>query len=57
MSEDIIRNQEFTVRIDMGDVYINGKFYRQLCWTPDAVCFAIQDYLNGVPADGEENEE
>lgn len=54
MSEDIIRNQEFTVRIDMGDVYINGKFYRQLCWTPDAVCFAIQDYLNGAPADGEE---
>lgn len=57
MSEDIIRNQEFTVKIDCGDVYINGKFYRQLCWTPDAVACVIDDYLNGVPADGEENEE
>ena len=54
MPEDIIRNQNFTVEIDCGDVFINGNFYRQLCWTPDAVAFAIEDYLNGVPADGEE---
>lgn len=54
MTEDIIRNQEFTVKIDCGDVYIDGKFYRQLCWTPDAVACVIDDYLNGVPADKEE---
>lgn len=55
MAEDIIRNQEFTVKIDTGDVYINGKFYRQLCWTSNMIGLVIEDYLNGVPADGEED--
>ena len=53
--EKMIGSQEFKVRTTFtGDVYINGKFYRQLCFTPNQVALVIEDFLNGVPADDEE---
>ena len=49
---------EFNVRVThLGDVYINGKYYRQLCFTPNQISLAIEDYLYGVPADGDEDEQ
>ena len=38
-----------------GDVYINGKFFSQLCFTPEAVGMAVSDYLNGIDPDDEDN--
>ncbi len=53
--EKIIGSADFVVRVThLGDVIINGKFYKQLCFTPNQVALAIEDYLNGVPADGED---
>lgn len=50
--EKMIGSQEFKVRTTFtGDVYINEKFYRQLCFTPNQVALVIEDFLNGVPAD------
>lgn len=50
--EKMIGSQEFKVRTTfIGDVYINEKFYRQLCFTPNQVALVIEDFLNGVPAD------
>lgn len=50
--EPMVGSQEFKVRTTFtGDVYINEKFYRQLCFTPNQVALALEDFLNGVPAD------
>ncbi len=50
--EKIVGSQEFKIRVTFtGDVYINEKFYRQLCFTPNQVALAVEDFLNGVPAD------
>ena len=55
MTEKLIGGSEFKVKVGFtGDVCINEKYYRQLCFTPNQVALAIEDYLNGVPADGEE---
>lgn len=35
----------FVVKIDLGDVFINGEFVSQLCWTPDAIGYAITSWL------------
>lgn len=57
-SEKIVGPIEFTVRTDaIGDVFINGKFYRQLSFTPNQIAFVIEDFLNGVPADNEDDKE
>jgi hypothetical protein len=50
-NNEMIYGTEFTVKVNSGDVYINGKFYRQLAWTPNQIALVIEDYLNGVPAD------
>lgn len=55
MSEKMIYHDEFNVKVDNGDVYINGKFYRQLAWTPNQIGLVIEDYLNSVPEDDDEN--
>ena len=56
--EPMIGGSEFTVKVGFtGNVYINGKFYRQLCFTPNQVALAIEDFLNNVPADVDEDEE
>ena len=56
--EPMIGGVEFTVKVGFtGNVYINGKYYRQLCFTPNQVALVIEDYLNGVPADGDADEE
>jgi hypothetical protein len=50
--ELMVGSQEFKVRTTFtGEVYINEKFYRQLCFTPNQVALALEDFLNGVPAD------
>ena len=50
--EKIVGSQEFKIRVTFtGDVYINEKFYRQLCFTPNQVALVVEDFLNGVPAD------
>lgn len=50
--ENVVGSTEFTIKCTrIGDLYINGKFYRQLCFTPNQVALAIEDFLNGVPAD------
>ena len=50
-NNEMIYGTEFTVKVNSVDVYINGKFYRQLAWTPNQIALVIEDYLNGVPAD------
>ena len=40
----------------LGDVYINGRPYRQLCFTPNQVALAIEDFLNGEDYDDGEEE-
>lgn len=55
--EIMVGSKEFKVRTTFtGDVYINEKFYKQLCFTANQVALAIEDFLNDVPADGEEDE-
>lgn len=50
--EIMVGSTEFKVRTTFtGDVYVNEKFYRQLCFTANQVALAIEDFLNGVPAD------
>ena len=50
--EKMIGGVEFTVKVGFtGNVYINGKYYRQLCFTPNQVALVVEDFLNGVPAD------
>ena len=55
MAEKAVGSAEFKVRTTFtGDVYINGKFYKQLCFTPNQIALAIEDFLNDVPADEED---
>ena len=57
MAEKVVGSAEFKVRTTFtGDVYINGKFYKQLCFTPNQIALAIEDFLNDVPADEEDEE-
>ena len=50
--EKIVGPVEFTVRCTaIGDVYINGKFYGQLAFTPNQIALAIEDFLDGKEAD------
>lgn len=50
--EKVVGSQDFRVTVTFtGDVYINNKFYKQLCFTPNQVALAIEDFLNGVEAD------
>ena len=52
--EKIVGSQDFRVRTTFtGDLYINEKFYRQCCFTPNQVALAIEDFLNGKPFDEE----
>ena len=37
--------KEFTVKVDCGDVFINGEFVAQLCWEPEAIGLAIANWL------------
>ena len=54
MAEKVVGSAEFKVRTTFtGDVYINGKFYKQLCFTPNQIALAIEDFLNDVPADNQ----
>lgn len=54
--EKMIGGAEFKVKVGFtGNLYINQKFYRQLCFTPNQVALAIEDFLNGVPADDDED--
>ena len=39
----------------VGDLYINGQYYRQLCFDGVAIGMAIDDYLKGEPADNVDN--
>lgn len=56
--EKMIGGVEFKVKVGFtGNVYINEKFYRQLCFTPNQVALVIEDYLNGVPADNDDDKE
>ena len=54
MVEEMVEDQKFTVEINCGDVFIDGKFVSQLCWNPDSVGYAIASYLRGVVDEGEE---
>ena len=55
MAEKVVGSREFKVRTTFtGDVYVNEKFYRQLCFTANQIALAIEDFLNDVPADDEE---
>lgn len=55
MTEKMVGATEFKVRTTFtGDVYVNEKFYKQLCFTPNQVALAIEDFLNDVPADEED---
>lgn len=36
----------FSVKVEDGEVFINGKFVAQLCWDNDAVAAAIGVWLN-----------
>jgi hypothetical protein len=38
----------------LGDLYINGEYYRQLCFDAEQIGDAIADFINGVPADNAE---
>ena len=44
---------EFTVKIDMGDVFINGEFVAQLCWDSESIGWAVTNWLNGDIDEGE----
>ena len=56
--EKMIGGVEFTVKVGFtGNVYINGKYYRQLCFTPNQVALVVEDFLNGVPADNDDDKE
>lgn len=53
--EEIVGAVEFTVKTtNIGDVFINGKFYRQLAFTPNQIGLAVEDFLSGKPSDSEE---
>ena len=43
-----ISNVKFTVEVKNGDVFIDGKFISQLCWTTDSVGYAVMNYLNNI---------
>lgn len=56
--EKMIGGVEFKVKVGFtGNVYINEKFYRQLCFTPNQVALVVEDFLNGVPADNDDDKE
>ena len=56
-NEPLIGGTEFKVKIGhTGNLYINEKYYRQCIFTPNQAALAIEDFLNGIPADGEEDE-
>ena len=44
---------EFIVRIENGDVFINGKFTDQLCFDADAIGSAVANYIKDNYGDGE----
>ena len=55
--EKVVGAQTFGVKTTfLGDVYINGRHYRQLCFTPNQVALAIEDFLNGEDYDDGEEE-
>lgn len=55
--EKMVGDMEFTVRTtSIGDIFINGKFYRQSSFTPNQIAWVIEDFLNDVPADDEDKE-
>ena len=55
--EKVVGAQTFVVNTTfLGDVYINGRPYRQLCFTPNQVALAIEDFLNGEDYDDGEEE-
>lgn len=37
---------EFKVKIENGDMFINGEFVSQLCWDNDSVGCAISNWLD-----------
>ena len=46
---------EATLKIDgTCCAIINGKFYRQLAFTPNQIGLVIEDFLSGKPSDSEE---
>ena len=36
---------ELTVKVILGEVYINGEFVRQLCWDAESIGAAVTAYL------------
>lgn len=48
---------EFTVKVLMGDVFINGQFVAQLCWDGDSIGTAIASWINGDVDDTDNSEE
>ena len=38
---------EFTVKVENGNVYINGEFVGQLCFDNASIGYAVTSYLNG----------
>lgn len=36
---------QFEVTVQMGEVFINGEFVAQLCWTADSVAMAVATWL------------
>ena len=57
LNEPMIGGAEFKAKIGFtGDLYINGKYYRQCIFTPNQAALAIESFLNGEPADGEEED-
>lgn len=38
--------KEFTVKVDCGDVFINGEFVNQLCWNSDSIGMTVTNWLN-----------
>lgn len=43
--EDKIMVMELIVRVEDGNVYINGEFVEQLCWDAESIGGAVTTYL------------
>lgn len=47
---------EFVVKVECGDVFINGQFVAQLCWDNESIGYAVTRWLNGDIDDSEREE-
>lgn len=48
---------EFTVKVVNGDVFVDGRFVRQLCWDNESIGMAVAAALDGDYDDDESENE